>query len=108
MSADDTLISDAFRTFCAEWPRQAEASMDAVRPLGGASALDARTQALGDLFALAALRLGGGVPFRAVQAGQAGASRDEGIGAILVGLPAAGKAVVQALPAALRACDQAA
>jgi alkylhydroperoxidase/carboxymuconolactone decarboxylase family protein YurZ len=42
-----------------------------------------------------------------VHAKQAGASRDEVISAILVGLPAAGHVVTQVLPAALQAYDQA-
>ena len=36
---------------------------------------------------------------------QAGASREEIIGAVLVGLPAAGQAVTQVLPVALQAYD---
>ena len=38
---------------------------------------------------------------------QAGASRDEVISALLIGLPAAGNAVTQALPAAIQAYDSA-
>jgi alkylhydroperoxidase/carboxymuconolactone decarboxylase family protein YurZ len=40
-------------------------------------------------------------------ANEVGATRDEVISAILVGLPAAGYAVTQLLPAALRAYDEA-
>jgi alkylhydroperoxidase/carboxymuconolactone decarboxylase family protein YurZ len=54
---------------------------------------------------LAALRLENGVPFHVQQAKQRGASRDEVISAILIGLPAAGHGVTQALPAALAAFD---
>ena len=54
---------------------------------------------------LAALRLESGVPFHAVQAKQAGATREQVASAILIGLPAAGNAVIQALPAALQAYD---
>jgi len=36
---------------------------------------------------------------------QAGATRDEVISAILIGLPAAGNAVTQSLPAAIQAYD---
>jgi alkylhydroperoxidase/carboxymuconolactone decarboxylase family protein YurZ len=54
---------------------------------------------------LAALRLESGVPFHVGLAKQAGASRDEVVNAILVGLPAAGNAVIQSLPAALAAYD---
>ena len=46
-----------------------------------------------------------GIPFHVQSARQAGASREEVISAILVGLPAAGHAVTQVLPAAVVACD---
>src|SRR6185295_18011452 len=50
-----------------------------------------------------ALRLDSGVPFHVKLAKQAGASRDEVISALLVGLPAAGNGVTQSLPAAFEA-----
>jgi alkylhydroperoxidase/carboxymuconolactone decarboxylase family protein YurZ len=80
--------------------------MDAVRALGDASALDAKTQALAYLAVLAALRLEGGVPFHVTHAKELGASREEVISAVLVGLPAAGNVVTQSLPAAIRAYDE--
>ena len=101
------LVSRAFQLFLQESPRHARAWGEAVRGLGEASALDAKTQALAYLAVLAALRLESGIPFHVTHARQAGASRDEVISALLVGLPAAGHAVVQALPAALRAYDEA-
>jgi len=52
---------------------------------------------------LAALRLESGVPFHTLLAKRSGASRAEIVSALLVGLPAAGNAVVQCLPAALAA-----
>lgn len=105
MTDQDTLISQAFQLFLSESPKHAQAWMEAVRGLGDASALDAKTQALAYLAVLAALRLESGIPFHVVHAKQAGASRDEVISAILVGLPAAGNVVTQALPAAVRAYD---
>jgi alkylhydroperoxidase/carboxymuconolactone decarboxylase family protein YurZ len=45
------------------------------------------------------------VPFHAAQAKAAGATREEVVSAILIGLPAAGNQVVQVLPAALAAYD---
>jgi alkylhydroperoxidase/carboxymuconolactone decarboxylase family protein YurZ len=98
--------SDAFRLFLEQSPEHAQAWMVAVRALGGASVLDEKTQALVYLAVLAALRLESGVPFHVAHAREAGASRDEVISAVLVGLPAAGNAVIQALPAALRAYDE--
>ena len=79
--------------------------MEATQKLGAASALDEKTAGLAYLAVLAATRLTSGVPFHAAQAKKAGATRDEVIGAILIGLPAAGNAVTQSLPAALAAYD---
>jgi alkylhydroperoxidase/carboxymuconolactone decarboxylase family protein YurZ len=98
-------VSDAFRTFLHEAPAQSGAWMEAVERLGAASALDEKTAALAYLAVLAATRLTSGVPFHARQARSLGASRDEVISAVLVGLPAVGNGVTQALPAALAAFD---
>ena len=65
--------------------------MTAVQALGEASSLDRKTSALAYLAVLAALRLDSGVPFHVKLAKQAGASRDEVISALLMGLPAAGE-----------------
>ena len=54
---------------------------------------------------LAAVGLESGVPFHVGLAKQAGASREEVISAILVGLPAAGAVVTRCLPAAVEAYD---
>ncbi len=100
-------VSDSFQTFLEEAPAHAGAWMEAVEKLVGASALDEKTAALAYLAVLAALRLEGGVSFHVAHAKRAGASRDEVISAVLVGLPAAGNQVVAALPAALAAYDRA-
>lgn len=105
MTDKDELISEAFRSFLTESPKHAHAWTGAIRGLGDASALDGKTHALAYLAVLAALRLESGVAFHVVHAKEAGASRDEVISAILVGLPAAGNAVTQVLPAAVRAYD---
>lgn len=106
MDDKDKLLSSAFQVFLTESPKHAQAWMGAVQGLGQASALDEKTQALAYLAVLAALRLESGVPFHAAHAKALGASRDEVISAILVGLPAAGNAVTQVLPAALQAYDR--
>ena len=54
---------------------------------------------------LAALRLESGVPLHARLAKQAGATREEVISAVLVGLPAAGQSVTQVLPMAVATYD---
>jgi len=76
-----------------------------VQGLAAASALDAKTAALVYLAVLAVLRLESGIPFHVGVAKGAGATREEVISAILVGLPAAGHGITQVLPAALAAYD---
>ena len=105
MSEDTPTVSDAFNTFLKEAPEHAQAWMGVVTGLDAASALDEKTEALAYLAVLAALRLESGTPFHAAHAKQAGASREEVISAVLVGLPAAGNGVTACLPAALRAFD---
>lgn len=107
MSDSSTLVSNAFRAFMTEAPRHAQAWGAMVQGMAGASALDPKTAALAYLAVLAALRMESGIPFHVQAARQAGASREEVISAILVGLPAAGHAVTQALPAAIAAYDAA-
>jgi alkylhydroperoxidase/carboxymuconolactone decarboxylase family protein YurZ len=103
---DEKLISNAFQTFMTEAPAHAQAWGAMVQGLAGASALDRKTSALAYLAVLAVLRLESGIPFHVQTAKQAGASREEVISAILVGLPAAGHVVTQVLPAALAAFDE--
>ena len=107
MSEAKPPISQAFQTFLAEAPEQAKAWGALVQSLGQASVLDAKTGALAYLAVLAALERPSGIPFHVHAAKQAGASREEVISAILVGLPAAGHIVTQALPPAVAAYDEA-
>jgi alkylhydroperoxidase/carboxymuconolactone decarboxylase family protein YurZ len=81
--------------------------MGAVSGLDSACALEKKTEHLAYLAVLAALRLTDGVAFHVGLAKAAGATRKEIASAILVGLPAAGNAVVHALPTALQAFDRA-
>ncbi|UCC75848.1 MAG: carboxymuconolactone decarboxylase family protein [Anaerolineales bacterium] len=105
MSDRASLISSAFQAFMSEAPQHAQAWGAMVQGLASASALDKKTAALAYLAVLAALRLESGVPFHVQTAKQLGASREEVISAILVGLPAAGHGVTQVLPAAIAAYD---
>lgn len=98
-------ISNAFQTFLTEAPAQQRAWLEAVRKLDEASALDSKTEEIAYIAVLAALRLEGGLPFHVKHAKALGATRAEIISAVLVGLPAAGNAVIQALPIALQAFD---
>ena len=107
MSDQQPSVSNAFQSFMTNAPKHYQAWMAGVEGLDSASALDRKTEELAYLAVLAALRLESGVPFHVQSAKQAGASREEIISAILVGLPAAGKGVSQVLPAALKSFDSA-
>lgn len=106
MNIKKPTVSIAFQTFAKEAPQHAEAWSDMVQALATASALDEKTRALSYLSVLAVLRLESGIPFHVQIAKKSGASREEIISAILVGLPAAGHVVTQVLPAALEAYDK--
>lgn len=81
--------------------------MDAVQSLDKASVLDKKTEELAYLAVLACQRLVSGIPFHVGMAKAAGASREEVISAVLIGLPAVGNTVIEALPVALEAYDAA-
>lgn len=102
---EKNLVSNAFQVFMSEAPKHAQAWAGLVQGLAGASALDKKTQALAYVAVLAALNRASGIPFHVQSAKEAGASRQEVISAILVGLPAAGHGVTQVLPAAVKAYD---
>ena len=99
-------VSDAFETFAKEAPDAQKAWMDAVKKLDKASALDHKTEELAYLAVMAAVRLESGLPFHVKMAKNNGVTRDEIISSVLVGLPAVGNTVVQALPIALKAFDE--
>lgn len=105
MTQRPPLVSSGFQSFMTEAPGHAHAWSTMVQGLAGASALDQKTAALAYLAVLAALRLESGIPFHVQAAKQLGASREEVISAILVGLPAAGHGVTQVLPTALETYD---
>ena len=105
MSDQSSLVSNAFQTFMREAPQHAQAWGGMVQGLANASALDKKSATLAYLAVLAALRLESGIPFHVQSAKQLGATREEVVSAILVGLPAAGHCVTQVLPAAMAAFD---
>ncbi|HWQ61233.1 MAG TPA: carboxymuconolactone decarboxylase family protein [Negativicutes bacterium] len=98
-------VSNAFMAFMQETPEYSQAWMEMVKKLDAVNALDGKTKTLAYLSVLAAAGMTSGIPFHVGHAKTLGASREEVIGAVLVGLPAVGHAVVQALPAALAAYD---
>lgn len=105
MIDNKSLISKAFFTFNKEAPEQAEAWSKLIQDVSRASALDEKTKALAYIAVLAVLRMESGIPFHVQSAKKSGASREEIISAILVGLPAAGHVVTQVLPIALESYD---
>ena len=99
-------VSNSFMTFMNEAPVQHKAWMEMVMKLDAASALDKKTEALAYLAVLAAVGLESGIPFHAKHAKELGATREEIVSAVLVGLPAVCNGIVKALPVALEAFDE--
>lgn len=102
---ENSLISNAFMTFMKEAPNHSKVWGEMVQGLAKASALDKKTEELAYLAVLAALGMTTGIPFHVKTAKEIGATREEIISAILVGLPAAGHSVTQALPTAIEIYD---
>jgi AhpD family alkylhydroperoxidase len=98
-------VSKAFAMFLQEAPAHAEAWMELAKALDAASALDRKTQELAYLAVLAATGNTSGIPFHVHSARSHGASRDEVLSAVLLGLPAAGAVVIGAVSSALEAYD---
>lgn len=98
-------ISKAFSVFLQEAPAQAQAWMQMAQALDQASALDKKTEELAYIAVLAATGNTSGVTFHVLSAKSQGASRQEVLSAVLLGLPAAGATVIGALPVALEAYD---
>ncbi|MDQ7991403.1 MAG: carboxymuconolactone decarboxylase family protein [Propionicimonas sp.] len=100
-------VSAAFSAFGEHAPGFQQPWMAMVHGLAEASALDPRTEELAYLAVLAAAGMESGLPFHVAAAVRAGATREEVVSALLVGLPAVGQRVVSSLPAALAALDAA-
>lgn len=98
-------VSPAFALFGEAAPGFQQPWMAMVGQLAANSALDAKTEELAYLAVLAATGLESGLPFHVSAAVRAGATRDEVISAVLVGLPAVGQRVVSALPATVATLD---
>lgn len=98
-------VSKSFEVFAKEAPEVQSAWMETVHKLDAASKLDKKTEELAYIAVMATTRLSG-LPFHVKMAKSNGATRDEIISAILVGLPAVGNTVISALPIALDAFDE--
>lgn len=103
---DKNNVSTAFQTFLSEAPEHSRTWMEAVHKLDAVSRLDKRTEEIAYIAILAAVGLESGIPFHVKSAKESGATWDEIISAILLGLPAVGNRVIQALPIALEAFDE--
>jgi alkylhydroperoxidase/carboxymuconolactone decarboxylase family protein YurZ len=99
-------ISKAYAMFTQEAPAQAAAWMQTVKALDKASALEKKTEELAYIAVLAALGNTSGISFHVLAAKSLGASRQEVISAVLLGLPAAGAVAISALPAAVESYDE--
>ena len=102
---DKNLVSNAFQTFMKEAPEHSKAWMEVVQKLDNASKLDNKTEELAYIAVLAAVRLESGIAFHVKHAKELGATREEIISAVLVGLPAVGNIVTASLPIAISAYD---
>jgi alkylhydroperoxidase/carboxymuconolactone decarboxylase family protein YurZ len=105
MTKNSSYISQAFETFSRETPDQTQAWATLVQELGRVSTLESKSGQLAYISVLAALNRTSGIPFHVISAREAGATRDEIISAVLLGLPAAGNVETQALPVALETYD---
>jgi len=77
-----------------------------IQELAKASALDSKTSELAYIAVLASLGRVSGIPFHVQNVKKKGATHEEVISSILVGLPAAGHIVTQALPPAVESYDE--
>lgn len=104
--SDKPQVSQAFMSFAKNAPEHQKIWMETAVKLSDSSKLDQKTDELAYIAVLAALRLESGIPFHVKHAKMLGASRDEVISAVLIGLPAAGNAVIQSVPIAVQAYDE--
>lgn len=99
-------VTSGFQMFMEESGEVGQAYSQLVQTMAESSALDKKTHALAYISALAAAQMTGGLAFHVIMAKQTGASRDEVKDAVLVGLPAVGLTVLDALEIALNAYDE--
>ncbi|MBF2636012.1 carboxymuconolactone decarboxylase family protein [Listeria welshimeri] len=99
-------VSKSFEVFAKEAPEVQSAWMETIHKLDATSTLDKKTEELAYIAVMAAVRLESGIPFHVKMAKSNGATRSEIISAILVGLPAVGNTVINALPIAIDAYEE--
>jgi len=96
-------VSKEFTLFMQKAPAHAKAWMQAAEALDTASALDKKTKELAYIAVLGATGNTSGIPFHVLSAKSHGASRQEVLSAVLIGLPAAGSVVIASFLAAVEA-----
>lgn len=99
-------MAKGFEMFIKEVPETGKAYMNMVMQLSRTSSLDRKTHELAYISVLSATKMIGGLDYHVKSAKELGASRDEVKSAVLVGLPAVGIKVIEALEAALKAYDE--
>ena len=106
IGGDFMKVSEAYEIFQKEAPEVSKAWHDFVMEQGNVSKLDKKTHSLAYLSVLSAVGLHSGIPFHVKMAKVNGASRDEVISAILVGIPAVGNIVTSSVVIAVQAYDE--
>ncbi|PXV89194.1 alkylhydroperoxidase/carboxymuconolactone decarboxylase family protein YurZ [Lachnotalea glycerini] len=98
-------MTEGFSIFMKEAEETGQAYNKMIMQLSQSSALDKKTHELAYISVLSAVKMTGGLEFHVKSAKKLGASRDEVKSAVLVGLPAVGVTVIEALKPALDAYD---
>lgn len=98
-------VSPAFQIFMEKTPGFSDPWMKMTHQLAEASALDPKTRELTYLAVLAAMGAESGMPFHVQQALGKGATPDEILSAVLVGLPVAGHSITRCLPAVMEGLE---
>lgn len=99
-------VTSSFQVFMKESGEIGNAYMKMVMQQAQSSALDEKTRELAYISVLSAIRMVGGLDFHVKSAKKSGASRNEVKSAVLVGLPAVGITIIDALEIALNAYDE--
>jgi len=99
-------VSETYEIFTKEAPEISKAWHNFIMELGNSSKLDKKTHSLAYLAVLSAVGLQSGIPFHVKMAKANGASRDEVISAVLVGIPAVGNIVTSNVSIAAQAYDE--
>jgi alkylhydroperoxidase/carboxymuconolactone decarboxylase family protein YurZ len=98
-------VSKAYEVFAEQAPQTHGIWMETVHKLDEVNVLDKKTKELAYIAVMAAVRLESGIPFHVKMAKSLGASRDEVLSAILLGLPAVGNIVTSSVPIAIETYD---